>query len=515
MYVEKDRGVIRDPQIISLDDLVPQDHLVRKLQYAIDWEFIRDEVKGLYSPIEWGRPGIDPVVLFKLVMLQYTFGIRSMRQTLAETEVNMAYRWFIGYGMTEKIPHFSTFSKNYTRRFQYSDVFEKIFNHILTEAVMSGYVDARSVFIDGTHIKANANKNKKVRVAVEAEAKAYQAQLEAEIAADREAHGKKPLQDKDDTDQDPPSDSDSSGESEGRDNKMVTQSTTDPEAGMFCKGEHERQFAYVANTACDRHNFILGFHLGAGNIHDNQMFQHVYPEIIKRFPEVQTVAVDAGYKTPGIMKEIIDSKRIPCIPYTRPKTPEGYFPKYEFVYDEHYDCYLCPQNQILKYSTTNREGYREYKSDASYCKNCPCLEQCTKSKNHQKTVTRHVWEGYMEQAEEYRQTYKYKEVYANRKKTIERVFADAKEKHGLRFTQLRGLRKVRMQVTLTFACMNLKKLATWRYWTLGKWSTLSAVSQIFLIVKRSFALIWTKLLFVDKLGCRRSGIRFVAFFILQ
>ena len=486
MYVEKDRGVIRDPQIISLDDLVPTDHLVRKLQYAIEWEFIRDEVKDLYSPIEWGRPGIDPVVLFKLVMLQYTFGIRSMRQTLAETEVNMAYRWFIGYGMTEKIPHFSTFSKNYTRRFQYSDVFEKIFNHILTEAVMSGYVDARSVFIDGTHIKANANKNKKVRVAVEAEAKAYQAQLEAEIAADREAHGKKPLADKDDTDQDPPSDSDSSGENEGRESKTITQSTTDPEAGMFCKGEHERQFAYVANTACDRHNFILGFHLGAGNIHDNQMFQHVYPEIIKRFPEVQTVAVDAGYKTPGIMKEIIDSKRIPCIPYTRPKTPEGYFPKYEFVYGEYYDCYLCPQNQILKYSTTNREGYREYKSGASYCKNCPCLEQCTKSKNHQKTVTRHVWEGYMEQAEEYRQTYKCKEVYANRKKTIERVFADAKEKHGLRFTQLRGLRKVRMQVTLTFACMNLKKLATWRYWTLGKWSTLSAVSQIFLIIRSSY-----------------------------
>ena len=90
MYVERDRGVIRDPQIISLDDLIPTDHLVRKLQYAIEWEFIRDEVKDLYSPIEWGRPGIDPVVLFKLVMLQYTFGIRSMRQTLAETEVNMA-----------------------------------------------------------------------------------------------------------------------------------------------------------------------------------------------------------------------------------------------------------------------------------------------------------------------------------------------------------------------------------------------------------------------------------------
>jgi hypothetical protein len=84
-----------------------------------------------------------------------------------------------------------------------------------------------------------------------------------------------------------------------------------------------------------------------------------------------------------------------------------------------------------------------------------------------KTVTRHVWADYSEKAEEYRQTYKYRDIYRNRKKTIERVFADAKEKHGLRFTQLRGIAKVRMQVMLTFACMNLKKLAQWRYWTLG------------------------------------------------
>jgi hypothetical protein len=114
----------------------------------------------------------------------------------------MAYRWFIGYGMTEKIPHFSTFSKNYTRRFKDSDIFEKIFIHILEEAVMSGYVDARNIFIDGTHIKASANKNKKVKVQITADAKAYQEQLEKEIALDREAHGKKPLKDRNSSDDD-------------------------------------------------------------------------------------------------------------------------------------------------------------------------------------------------------------------------------------------------------------------------------------------------------------------------
>ena len=149
-------------------------------------------------------------------------------------------------------------------------------------------------------------------------------------------------------------------------------------------------------------------------------------------------------------------------------TKEGYFKKYEYVYDEYYDCILCPGLQVLPYSTTNREGYREYKSDPTKCKNCPCLNQCTQSKAQQKVVTRHVWEDYMELAEDYRHTPVYRDIYKLRSQTIERVFADAKEKHAMRYTQLRGLQKVKMQVTLTFACMNLKKLATWKrrkgYW---------------------------------------------------
>ena len=85
----------------------------------------------------------------------------------------------------------------------------------------------------------------------------------------------------------------------------------------------------------------------------------------------------------------------------------------------------------MTYRTTNREGYREYKSDGKKCKDCPYQSQCTGSKDHVKVITRHVWENYMEQVEEIRHTKGIKEIYQQRKQTIERVFADAKEKHGI------------------------------------------------------------------------------------
>ena len=104
--------------------------------------------------------------------------------------------------------------------------------------------------------------------------------------------------------------------------------------------------------------------------------------------------VDSGYKTPAIAKMILDDNKTPIMPYKRPMTKQGFFKKYEYAYDEYYDCYICPNNQILKYSTTNREGYREYKSDKNKCKDCPFRKQCTESKECVKVVTRHVWENY-------------------------------------------------------------------------------------------------------------------------
>lgn len=147
-------------------------------------------------------------------------------------------------------------------------------------------------------------------------------------------------------------------------------------------------------------------------------------------------------------------------PYKRPmgNKNKGFRP-YEYVYDEYYDCVICPQNQILEYSTTNRDGYREYKSNPAICKKCPKLKECTSSKKFEKVSTKHIWQDYIENIEDLRHTPEIKEIYDKRKETIERVFADAKEKHGMRYTTLKGLTQVSKWVKLKFVCINLKKFA--------------------------------------------------------
>ena len=171
----------------------------------------------------------------------------------------------------------------------------------------------------------------------------------------------------------------------------MVESTTDPESGVFHKGEHKKCFAYEAHTVCDKRGYVLETEVTAGNVHDSVAFDAVFQRLTEHYPEVQVVTADAGYKTPWICKQIFDSGRIPSLPYKRPMTKKDSLPWYEYVYDEYYDCILCPQNQVLSYATTNREGYREYKSKSCVCKSCPVRGRCTQSQQCTKTVTRHVW----------------------------------------------------------------------------------------------------------------------------
>ncbi len=174
---------------ITLDKLVPKEHLVRKLDKAIDLSFIRDKVQHLYS--KTGTYSVDPVVLFKIIIVQNIFGIRSMRRTIQEVEVNLAYRWYIGYSLDEPIPHFTTFGKVYKRKFMDTNIFEEIFNEILEELLKSKYVDLENIFVDGTHIKANANNKKSIRLVIEKKSRDYQELLNNEIDLDRKEHKKK------------------------------------------------------------------------------------------------------------------------------------------------------------------------------------------------------------------------------------------------------------------------------------------------------------------------------------
>lgn len=424
--------------------MVPKDHLLRKIEKVMDYDWLYERLEPYYCH-DNGRPGTDPVVLIKMVLIQHLFGIASLRQTYREIQLNNAYRWFLGYSLLDEIPRFSMVSYAFCKRFP-EEFAAEIFEHILNKALNNRMVDPSTIFIDGTHIKASANKKKFQKEQVAKAAKAYSGQLRREVNAEREKLGKKPIED-----------DDSDGETEEK-----TVSTTDSDCGMFVKGEHERQFAYEAHTACDRKGFILGVEVTAGNVHDSVAWDKLHDEVTRKH-EVTFITMDAGYKTPWIAKKTIEDGKIPVLPYTKYKGDKDRYKPWEYAYDPANDTYTCPNGGVLRHTTTNRDGKRTYRSTPSECKDCPYKAKCGANEKGQKVHTVHIWQEYSDLVEQIRKTDRAKDIYARRKETIERVFADAKEKHAMRYTHHRGLAAVTRWVRLKYAAMNLKKLANWSW----------------------------------------------------
>jgi transposase len=368
-------------EIVGISSLVPENHLLRKIDAAVDWGQVYEMVEPLYCE-ENGRPSVDPVVLVKMVLIQHLYGLPSLRRTGEEVSVNVAYRWFLGYTLQEETPHFSTVSYNFRHRFT-AETVDGIFGWILEAVADAGYLSPKAVFIDGTHIKANANTKKQVKAVIPVTAKRYAAELMEEVNADREAHGKKPFED-----DEPPKPSGKKRDNTSKKKlarrkkdktRIVAKSVTDPECGLFVKGSHERKFAYEAHTACDQNGFVLEAVVTPGNVHDSVAFDDVYDKVTETFPQIETIVADSAYKTPHICKKVFDDKRVLSTAYKRPKTMKGGHEWWKYVYDEYYDCVICPEYQVLHYATTNRDGYREYKSDPKLCASCPTRALCTHS----------------------------------------------------------------------------------------------------------------------------------------
>jgi len=436
----------RDLIMVDIEALVPSDHLLRKIEQVMDYEWLYKRLSPYYCH-DNGRNGTDPAVQVKMVLIQHLFGIPSLRQTHQRIQDTLSYRWFLGYNLLEEIPHFATVSYAFCKRFP-PELGTEIFEHILNKALNNRMVDPSIIFIDGTHIKASANKKKFQKEMVAKTAKIYDEQLRTEVNAEREELGKSAIEEKDD-DNEPP-----------KTGKTV--STTDPDSGMYVKGEHERQFAYEAHTVCDQRGFVLDVEVTAGNVHDSVAWDAVYDRVSSNF-DVAFVTMDAGYKTPWIAKKILESGQIPILPYSRYKGNKAQYKPWDYEYDYESDTYICPQGGVLRHTTTEREGRRIYRTNTKHCKNCPHKALCGANEKGQKVLSRHIWQEHLDLVEQIRKTQRGKAIYAMRKETIERVFGDAKEKHAMRYTQHRGLTRVTQWVRLKYAAMNLKKLATWAW----------------------------------------------------
>ena len=429
---------------MTMEDMVPEESIFRKIDKYIDFTFIYEKVKDLYCN-DNGRPSIDPVVLFKIVFIQALDGLKSMRQTCKKIKVDAEYRWFLGIPFGSDTPHFSTFSKNYERRFKGTTIFEDIFINIVKQAQEYGMLNDE-FFMDSTHRKANANKNK-YEDEIVSQVKKRKLELEEEINEERKRIGEEPFEYKDEYEE-----------------KHIKVSKTDPESGYYHRDNKEKGFMYLEHrTVNGKCNIITDSYVTKGNVHDSVVCEERLEYQKEKLDlEINKVGLDSGYDTIEIKKYFEKNDIFGVIQYRSYGQGKTKIRKYEFKYIKEEDVYECPKTGIiLPYKNIDKLGYKKY-YDRKQCEGCPLSKECC-GKVGFRTIRRSIEEEINEKARKRRLSEEGKELFKKRKTTVERSFGDSKQNHGYRYTLFKGVEKNQNYTHLICAAQNMKNIAIKRY----------------------------------------------------
>lgn len=429
---------------MTMEDMVPEDSIFRKIDKYIDFTFIYEKVKDLYCN-DNGRPSIDPVVLFKIVFIQALDGLKSMRQTCKKIKVDAEYRWFLGIPFGSDTPHFSTFSKNYERRFKGTTIFEDIFINIVKQAQEYGMLNDE-FFMDSTHRKANANKNK-YEDEIVSQVKKRKLELEEEINEERKRIGEEPFEYKDEYEE-----------------KHIKVSKTDPESGYYHRDNKEKGFMYLEHrTVNGKCNIITDSYVTKGNVHDSVVCEERLEYQKEKLDlKINKVGLDSGYDTIEIKKYFEKNDIFGVIQYRSYGQGKTKIRKYEFKYIKEEDAYECPKTGvILPYKNIDKLGYKKY-YDRKQCEGCPLSTECCGNAGF-RTIRRSIDEETNEKARKRRLSEEGKELFKKRKTTVERSFGDSKQNHGYRYTLFKGVEKNQNYTHLICAAQNMKNIAIKRY----------------------------------------------------
>ena len=438
-------------ELVMLEQLVKSDHDLRKIDKYINFDFIYDLVEPYYAE-DRGRPSIDPVVLFKMSLIQALDGIRSEEKLVDAIHHNMAYRWFLGYGLTESIPDHSTISHNRAVRFKDSTIYEEIFNEIVLMAIDHGFVKGKIVYTDSTHVKANASNSKYENINEERVIEADESLLML-INEKRISKGQKALKP-------------AEPKIEVHSRKV---SKTDPDSGYMHRDRKPIGFYHLVHGTVDSsNNILLSAHVTPGNVHDSTVYIDNLEDMFKKLDLAPKYAgADAGYFNIDIIEELTSKGITPVIGPRKYAGKKGKESKYWFEYYPEEDIYRCFEGKELKYKTTTRQGYVEYESEKNVCIECPKRDKCLYessttgeiSSDQTRIIRRHIKEHYADEVRSFMKTEKGRNIYQRRKETIERAFADLKELMGMRYAHYRGSHGVKAQVLVTGAAYNVKKIA--------------------------------------------------------
>ena len=441
---------------LNLEELVPADHILRRFESLISLDFLYEETRPHYS--HTGQPSVDPVVLFKMMLLGYLFGISSERKLAKEIQVNMAFRWYLGYDLDEATPNHSVLSKARARFPE--EVFASFFNRVIELCLKSGLIKGEAVFMDSTLIKANASLDSFVEVKEEPASyikRVYQENNfeEGEHLAKDGTIGRH-------------FDGDVDIEKMGRRRKRCFvnseyKSTTDPEASMVYRPGIGRQAAYKGHLAVDNHRRIItAVEVSSGTADDTTAVDALIEGHVLAAGKLPEFAVADSHYGTSELYNYLDQKGITAvIKPRRTRNRPGFLTIEDFKYDDKRDCYICPQGEILKLKTYQHTVHRKtYLADKEACRNCPIRDKCTTSKRQGRLLTRFI-DDHFEEAERVVKTNLVKTLLGQRQSIIEGVFGEAKSFHLLRRALFRGKAKLKIQLLLTAAVLNLKRLARW------------------------------------------------------
>ncbi len=423
----------------DLEDMVPGDHLLRRIDVALDLSWLRGEMKPHYSHL--GCPSVCPELMVRMLLLGYCYSIRSERRLCQEVKVNLAYRWFCGLGLEDKVPHHSTFSVNRLGRFRESDILRKVFEEVVCGCMTAGLVGGEGFAVDASVIEANASRFQRVEGAEVDWTEAQQASRPVQeylAALESENPPINPKQ------------------------KPKAMSPSDPSSAWTTRGRHKVMFGYSLNYLIDMEgSVILDVEATPTRISKEvDASETMLERTEERFAlKPKHLAGDVAYGTGKMLGWLVERGIDPHIPvWDRGKREDGTFSRSDFTYDEARDLYVCPGSKIL--TTTGRlhsDNTYRYIASKLDCDACALKPKCCPN-----MPARRVPRDPNEAARDVTRALMESEAYAassGERKKIEALFGEAKHILGLTRLRLRGLIGARDEFLLAATVQNLKRLA--------------------------------------------------------
>lgn len=382
-----------------LETFIPQDHYLRKLDGVLDLSFVHEAVRDRYCQ-DNGRPSIDPEVIIRLFLIQAMEGIPRVRELMRQVQVNLAYRWFIGYELEESLPDHSTLSKALSRLGD--EIFDELFTRSIDSCRASGLVEGKVLHVDATTIRADLNANR----------------VGKPDSPDRDAR-----------------------------------------FGRF--PDRKLRPGYKQHTVADeKSRVVLGMTVTPADRQEHDEAVALVDSALKHLDSSPEAVCGDGAYGSGVNAAAMEQRGIRFItppPKAKTYTGNSYFTVEDFTFDEEKDVFVCPGNKQLKYvSTEKQRGRRIYRALHSECQACPLKSQCTRSDRRSVKVTAN--HGALVRLRADSKTEEFGQLYRMRGAVIEGVFGEAKQWHSLGRAWRRGLIKMRVQCLLIATVINFKKV---------------------------------------------------------